>query len=128
MVRSLALALFLASFALARPSSAAALPECAGPVEIERAHIVRVEKNGALILRDGRAAHLEGIRLPQGAIDHAPQYLAEQALAALSQLTVDQDLTLTAVPPKEDRYDRVRAQAFLGDDWLQRELLRRGLA
>ena len=36
-------------------------------------------------------------------------------------------LLLTATPPKEDRYDRVRVQAF-GDAWLQIELLRRGMA
>lgn len=118
----------VAGFGLAPPAHAAALPECAGAVEVDHAHIVRIEKNGALIFHDGRAAHLEGIRLPQGAADRAPQYLAEQALATLSQLVIDQDVTLTAVPPKEDRYDRIRAQAFLGGDWVQVALLKRGLA
>ena len=110
------------------PIAKAATPECAGPVEIERANVVRVEKNGALILHDGRAVHLEGIRLPGGAADRAPQFLAEQALAALSALAVGHELTLTAVPPKEDRYDRVRAQAFDDGTWLQVEMLNRGLA
>jgi len=40
------------------PVADAARPECAGPVEIDHAIVVRVEKNGALILRDGRAVHL----------------------------------------------------------------------
>ncbi len=36
-------------------------------------------------------------------------------------------VTFTATPPKEDRYDRVRAQAF-GDAWFQAALLEQGLA
>jgi hypothetical protein len=97
-------------------------------VEIDHANVMRVEKNGALILHDGRAVHLEAIRLPGGALDHAPQFLADQALAGLAGLAVGRQLTLAAVPPKEDRYDRVRAQAFDGDTWLQLEMLKRGLA
>ena len=121
--------LFAALFgALTATASAASLPACAGAVEIDRASVVRVEKNGALILRDGRAVHLEGIRMPGGATDRAPQFLAEQALATLSELSVGHVLTLTAIPPKEDRYDRVRAQAFDGSAWLQLEMLKRGLA
>jgi endonuclease YncB( thermonuclease family) len=103
-------------------------PGCAGPIEISAATIVRVEKNGALILRDGRAAHLEGIRLPAGSNDHAPKVFADQALATLAELVVGNRLDFAAVPPKEDRYDRVRAQVFLGSAWIQSELLRRGLA
>lgn len=127
MLKSLALGATLV-VALYSIATAATIPECAGPVEIGRATVVRVEKNGALILQDGRAVHLEAIRLPAGAADHAPQFLADQALAALAGLSVGHALTLAAVPPKEDRYDRVRAQAFDGDLWLQLEMLRRGLA
>jgi len=117
------------TMALLAPVSAAfARPGCAGPVEIARVDVMRVEKNGALILSDGRAVHLEGIRLPSGAADKAPQFLADQALAALSELTVGHDFDFAAVPPKEDRYDRVRAQVFDGDIWLQPEMVRRGLA
>ena len=108
--------------------ASAALPECAGPVEVTAAHIVRTERNGDLILGDGRAAHLEGIRLPLGKQDHGDQSFADQALDALSKMANDQILTLTAVPPKEDRYDRIRAQVFRDGDWLQLELLKRGLA
>jgi micrococcal nuclease len=103
-------------------------PDCAGPIEISAATIVRVEKNGVLILRDGRAAHLEGVRLPAGSIDHAPHSFADQALAALVEMAVGNRMDFAAVPPKEDRYDRVRAQVFRGSAWIQRELLRRGLA
>lgn len=103
------------------------LPDCAGPPEIAGARVVRVEKNGALILSDGRAVLLEGIRLP---LD-APGPLAEQALGAIRQAVQDRHTTFTAVPPKQDRYDRVRAQGFvLGREmiWLQIALLEQGLA
>jgi micrococcal nuclease len=101
------------------------LPDCAGAVEIAHARVVRVEQNGALILSDGRAVLLEGLRLPLG--DSAPRFLADQALAALRDLALAGPVTFTATPPKEDRYDRVRAQGF-GRQWLQAALLEQGLA
>lgn len=109
------------------PASALAmpLPDCAGPVEIAHAHVARVEKDGALILDDGRAVLLEGIRLP-GA-DRPADPIATQARAVLHELATKEPLTLTSTPPKQDRYDRIRVQAF-GNVWLQTELLKRGLA
>lgn len=101
------------------------IPDCAGATEIARAKVVRVEKNGALILSDGRAVLLEGIRLP-GA-DNGPRYLAEQAMTALTEMALGGPITFTATAPKEDRYDRIRAQAF-GKQWLQTALLEQGLA
>jgi hypothetical protein len=97
--------------------------DCAGKVEIAQAKIIRVEKNGALILQDGRAVMLEGIRLP---LDDGGA-LARDALGQLSALALAGPLILAAAPPKQDRYDRLRVQAF-GATWLQAELLRRGLA
>jgi hypothetical protein len=117
--------LIFAAAVFCAPASAMTPAGCAGGVEIARAKIVRVEKNGALILSDGRAAMLEGIRLPFA--DNGPPALAGDAMAALKELAMAAPLTLTATAPKEDRYDRVRVQAF-GDVWLQAELLRRGLA
>lgn len=108
-------------------ANAAVVPDCAGHVEM-RGAVVRVEKNGALILKDGRAALLEGIRLPTGDADSGPRYLGDRALARLRELTADGSVTFTATPPKEDRYDRVRAQVFAGGTWLQIALLEEGLA
>jgi endonuclease YncB( thermonuclease family) len=101
------------------------VPDCAGAVEIANAHVVRVEKNGALVLGDGRAVVLEGIRLP-GA-DGPPRPFADRALAALRQMALAGPVTFTAIPPEKDRYDRIRAQAF-GGTWLQMALLEQGLA
>jgi micrococcal nuclease len=113
---------------LVLPAEGHARPHCAGPVEIADGRLLRVEKNGAIILTDGRALHLEGIRLPAGAVDRAPQSFVDDALAAVTALVRSGPMTLTAMPPKEDRYDRVRVQAFEGDRWIQNELLSHGLA
>jgi endonuclease YncB( thermonuclease family) len=101
---------------------AASIPDCAGQVEIARARVMRVESNGVLVLRDGRAVTLEGIRLPEQDSQRA------QALTALRALTADGAVTFTATPPKQDRYDRVRAQGFSEGAWLQVALLEKGLA
>ncbi|HEX4080000.1 MAG TPA: thermonuclease family protein [Rhizomicrobium sp.] len=112
---------------------AAAAPSCFPPVEIPHAKIVRVERNGVLVLDDGRAARLEGILLPAGAADGAPEFFAEQAVAELGELATGHIAAFAAQPPKEDRYGRLRAQVLTSgagteDSWLQIGLLRRGLA
>ena len=113
-------------------AQAASIPDCAGAIEIESVRILRVEHtNDVLVLRDGRAIHMEGIILPRGGKDHAPSWVADQAFDALNKFVKGRELTVTAVNPKEDRYDRVRGQIFNNDSaepWLQRSLLARGLA
>ena len=101
------------------------IPDCAGRAEISHARVMRVERNGALILSDGRAVLLEGIRLPQP--ESGPRYLSDRALAVLTELAQQGPVTFTATPPKQDRYDRVRAQGF-NQTWLQVALLEQGLA
>jgi micrococcal nuclease len=126
-MRNLTYAVILAVIWLSSMASTAHafIPDCAGSVEIAHAHVVRVEKNGALVLEDGRAIMLEGIRLAGG--DSVPHELADRALAALQEMALAGPVTFTALPPKEDQFDRVRAQAF-GDVWFQTALLERGLA
>jgi endonuclease YncB( thermonuclease family) len=101
------------------------IPDCAGQVEIAHAHVVHVDRNGALVLDDGRAIVLEGIRL--AGTDAAPQELAARALANLRVMAMAEPITFTAVPPEQDRYGRMRVQAF-GGRWLQITLLEQGLA
>ena len=114
------------------PQLAASAPGCIPPVEVAHAKAVRVEKNGVIVLADGRAARLEGVVLPAAAADHAPQVFADQAAAALKNLTAGQHIDLAAGPPKEDRYGRIRAQILVRQEgresWLQEEMLRKGLA
>ncbi|HEX3431976.1 MAG TPA: thermonuclease family protein [Rhizomicrobium sp.] len=108
------------------------MPTCIPQIEALHAKAVRVEKNGVVVLADGRAARLEGILLPAGASDHAPQFLANQAISALDNLVSDHLVSLAAAAPKEDRYGRIRAQVLAqknGDEiWLQWVLLHKGLA
>ncbi|HEY2007523.1 MAG TPA: thermonuclease family protein [Rhizomicrobium sp.] len=116
----------LAAIWLPAPAMAARfIPDCAGSVEIAQAHVVRVQKNGALILEDGRTVMLEGIRIP-GA-DGVPQQLSDLALSTLRGMALAGPVAFTSVLPKEDRYGRIRAQAF-GEQWFQSALLERGLA
>lgn len=100
------------------------LPDCAGDIVRKSAHVVRVERDGALVLDDGQSVLLEGIRLPGTDRPAAP--IAEESLAAMRVLTKEA-LTLTSTTPRNDRYGRIRVQAF-GAAWLQVELLKRGLA
>src|SRR5271154_3852268 len=74
------------AMAVAAPAYAAGLAPCAGPVEAKNVHVIRVEKNGDLVLADGRAVRLEGLLLPAGSRDHAPTPFAEQAGAPLGGL------------------------------------------
>lgn len=118
-----------AVLAAAIPLPSQAATGCAGSVEIGDAHIMRVEHNGVLVMNDGRALHLEGIRLPNAAQDHAPQAITDKAFAELENLAHGRELNAYTVYPKEDRYDRVRAQIFTQDGiWVQTELLKKGLA
>jgi micrococcal nuclease len=113
-------------------ADAASMPDCAGPVEIGNVRIVRVERSDdVLVLRDGRAVHMEGIRFPRGSKDRAPSAIAEQAYDAIDAMAKGHDLTIAAIAPKEDRYDRVRGQVFSGDNpepWLQMALVKSGMA
>lgn len=97
------------------------IPDCAGSPEVSKTRIVRVARNGDLILPDGRAVLLEGLRLP----DAGPR--RAQALSLLQALAMGRPVTFAAMPPKQDRYGRLRAQGF-SDVWLQVVLLERGLA
>jgi len=97
------------------------IPDCAGRVEIVHARVLRVERNGALILTDGRSLQLEGVRLP---LDGD---LANRARTALSGLAQSGTVSFTVTPPLRDRYGRLRVQGF-GGQWLQLALLEQGLA
>lgn len=120
--------LLLVLAALTAPSFAAA-PPCAGDIEIGDVHIMRIERNGVLVMTDGRALKLEGIRLPAGVADHAPTAIADRAFAELEHLAKGVRVDARTVWPKEDRYDRVRSQVFTRDGlWLQLDLVQKGLA
>jgi len=99
------------------------ISDCAGKIEIAHARVLRVERDGALILPDGRTLVLEGIRLAVD--DGMPGALAERARTALSGLVLSGPVNFTAA--SRDRYGRLRVQGF-GREWLQVALLEQGLA
>lgn len=108
------------------------IPACAGPVEIPGTIVTRIEPNAVLITGDGLAIRMEGIRMPSAKADRAPGLYTDQAYSTVRLLTRAASVTLTAVPPKQDRYDRVRAQIFAASPtetiWVQKRLLEMGLA
>lgn len=125
------LATFTLALSLLAPgaSYAVALPACAGNIEIQGEHLLRVEQNGVVVIDDGRALVLEGIRLPAGSRENAPGFYVDRAFAMLNGFVKRGPLTITALRPKEDRYGRVRGQLFNGQGiWIQQALLRAGLA
>jgi micrococcal nuclease len=123
-----------ATIAMTFPLAAAAadIPACAGPEEIGGTVIVRIEPNGAFITDDGLAIRMEGIRLPSARADHAPGTYTDQAYGMALKLARGRSVTLTAIEPKQDRYDRLRAQIFAASTdsvtWVQKRLLELGLA
>ena len=107
---------------------AEALPACLPPAEIPKARVLGVDAGGTLLLERNRAARFEGLLWPSTGREPVPSALRQQAMAALRQL-VGKQATLRAAAPKLDRYGRLRVQVILSDGkWLQREILRRGLA
>lgn len=125
------MALLAVAAGCAAPAQAG-LAACAGPIEAKDVRVVRVERNGDLVFEDGRAAKLEGLLLPAGARDHAPAFLAQQAITEIDDLARGRTVSLSVFAPKEDRYGRLRAQVFFSqandEPWLQIALLRRGFA
>ena len=75
---------------------------------------VRAATQAGIALEDGRIVHLAGLNLPDGAQITLPAGTA---------------LTLKRLGKAEtDRYGRLVAHVFIGADWFQADLLRRGLA
>lgn len=95
--------------------------------QIVQAEVARVDA-GILVLVDGRRAVLEGIRLPQGRQDRAPEEGGQAALALLGAMLIGKTVTLATTPPVKDRHGRLRAQVLVGGAWVQEALLREGQA
>jgi hypothetical protein len=99
------------------------IPDCAGAVAIAHARVLRVERDGTLILSDGSGAVLEGVRLPP--VSEKTVY--DLALRTLRGAALTGTVNLTTTAPAKDRYGRLRVQGF-GQVWLQSALLEQGLA
>jgi len=111
------------------PATAGELPVCLPPVEVAAAKVLSIQANGVLVLERHRTVKLESVLWLAGDPDGAAAALSREAVTALRNLASGRTLTLRGAAPKLDRYGRLRVQAMLPDGkWLQREVLRRGLA
>lgn len=107
---------------------AADSPFCFPPI-VGQTTVAAVQDNGVLVLRDHRVVKLEGLLWPAGEGDGTPPSLPARSVSGLRQLVIGRQIVLRARPPVQDRYGHLRAQAIFPDGrWLQREVLRRGLA
>jgi hypothetical protein len=90
--------------------------------DLGTAAVATIDEDGAITLMDGRALHLSGIELAQGAA-------ARDLQQALTDVIGAGPLTLKGDGPAEDRYGRLVAQVFTADGvWVEGELLRHGWA
>lgn len=112
---------------VAGQSGAAAFAPCADG-EIRQGEVVRVAESGALFLKDGAVLVLEGVRLPNGRRDHAPDAEQLEARAMLGAMLRGHEVQFASNAPLKDRYGRVRAQVSVGGAWVQEVLLREGMA
>lgn len=119
-------------------SLVAALPLAAAPCTLEAGEthkVTDVIDGDTVLLDDGREVRLTGIqapKLPLGRKGFEAWPLAGEAHDAMTALAVGQSVTLHYGGARIDRHRRVLAQLFAEGSgepiWLQREMLRRGLA
>ena len=125
--------LVLSSFQFAEGARAA---ECRLEDDEQSSRVVEIVDGDTLLLEDGREVRLTGIqapKLPLGRPNFQAWPLAVEARKALSDLALDKTVMLRFGGTRSDRHGRVLAQVFVMDAdtenlWLQREMLRSGLA
>lgn len=116
--------------ALVATGAAHALP----PDDLEpgrSARVAAVVDGDTVTLDGGSEVRLVGIqapKLPLGRPGFRKWPLADEAKAAAEELTLDRIATLHFGGRRVDRHGRWLAHLYVGDVWVQGELLRRGLA
>jgi micrococcal nuclease len=96
----------------------------------QEALVVQVIDGDTLVLAGGIKVRILGIDAPEMARDGQPaDFLAHQAKAALTELTLNRKIGLEYDRLRYDRYGRLLAYLFLPDHTLvNAELVRRGMA
>lgn len=115
--------LFLAG-AAAAAGAAAPVPDFAPGGAVAAKAVIDGE---TLALADGRTLRLAGIETPGPAL-RGEGALARRAREALRKLVMGVPLELRYGGARTDRHGRVLGQLFAGGRWVERELVRRGLA
>ena len=138
LVRHFALLIFLA--ALAAPGihggGVAFASECLLEEDEATSLVASVIDGDTLVLEDGREVRLTGIqapKLPLGRPNFDAWPLADEVRDAVADLALGKLAMLRFGGARMDRHKRVLAQVFIarengGFDWLQEEILGRGLA
>lgn len=95
------------------------------PAEISdsQTRIIRVIDGDTVDLTDGRTVRLLGIDCPEKG-----EPFADSAGAFLTRLALGKTVSLKYSKRKKDNYDRLLAYLYTDSIWLNRELLRQGLA
>ena len=130
--------LFLALLILAWPGPAHSTGAAQSTLDLaERAQVVDVIDGDTLVLDDGRSVRLVGIqspKLPLGRTGFEAWPLAEEAKAALAELTLGREVGLGYGGRQSDRHGRALAHLYLLDGagepglWVQGALLEAGMA
>ena len=110
--------------------AAKTLPE-RNPETVSAATVVGVTDGDTVTIDTGAEVRLTGIqapKLPLGRPGFRKWPLADEAKAALEEMSAGRRVALAYDGARIDRWGRLLAQLRVGDVWLQREMLRRGLA
>lgn len=111
-------------------SAARTLP-AKNPEAVASARVISVVDGDTVKLDTGAEVRLTGIqapKLPLGRKGFRAWPLAAEARAALTALSRNREVRLDYPGQRYDRWGRLLAHLYVGDTWLQREMLLRGLA
>ena len=126
---AIGIALF-ASLAAVLPAQARDLP-ARNPDAVTAARIVGVIDGDTVRIDTGAEVRLTGIqapKLPLGRPGFRAWPLAERAKAALTRLADGETARLVYRGRKVDRWGRLLAHVYIGETWLQREMVQTGMA
>lgn len=101
------------------------------PETVETARVTAVVDGDTVKLDTGAEVRLTGIqapKLPLGRKGFRPWPLATEAKAALTALSQGRQVRLDYTGRRHDRWGRLLAHMYVGETWVQREMLLRGLA
>lgn len=101
------------------------------PEAVKTARVTAVVDGDTVKLDTGAEVRLTGIqapKLPLGRKGFRPWPLAAEAKAALTALSRGQQVRLDYTGQPHDRWGRLLGHMYVGDNWMQREMLLRGLA